>query len=59
LLVYVVPDGAASPRPGSSFALLMPDGLLHLGATDRRGAVFDPAAPEGRVTLRPATALQR
>jgi HEAT repeat protein len=59
LLVYVVPDGAASPRPGSSFALLMPDGLLHLGASDRRGAVFDPAAPEGRVALRPATALQR
>jgi len=59
LLVYLVPDGAASPRPGSSFALLMPDGLLHLGASDRRGAVFDPAAPEGRITLQPATALQR
>jgi HEAT repeat protein len=59
LLVYIVPDGAPSPQPGSSFALLMPDGLLHLGASDRRGAVFDPAAPEGRITLRPATALQR
>ncbi len=59
LLVYVVPDGAASPRPGSSLALLMPDGLLHLGVSDRRGALFDPAAPEGRITLRPATSLQR
>jgi hypothetical protein len=59
LLVYVVPDGASAPRPGSAFALLMPDGLLHLGMSDRRGALFDPAAPEGMVTLRSPTALQR
>jgi hypothetical protein len=59
LLVYVVPDGASAPRPGSAFALLMPDGLLHLGMSDRRGALFDPAAPDGMVTLRSPTALQR
>jgi HEAT repeat protein len=59
LLVYVVPDGAATPRPGSPFAMLLPDGLLHQGATDRRGAVFDPAAPEGLVSLRHPAALQR
>ncbi len=56
LLVYVLPDGASAPAPGSSFALLMSDGLLHLGGTDRRGAVFDPAAPSGTVSLRPSTA---
>jgi HEAT repeat protein len=57
LLVYVVAEGTTTPRPGSSFALLMSDGLLHEGTTDRRGAVFDPAAPEGVVTLRGPTAL--
>jgi cellulose synthase operon protein C len=59
LLVYVVPDGAVTPRPGSSYAMLMSDGLLRGGTTDRRGAVFDPAAPEGIVTLRHPTALLR
>jgi HEAT repeat protein len=54
LLVYVVPDGATGPRPGSHYATLMSDGLLHCGITDRRGALFDPAAPGGTVTLRSA-----
>jgi HEAT repeat protein len=58
-LVYVVAEGAAAPRPGSAYAMLMADGTLHVGETDRRGAVFDPAAPEGEVTLRKPTALSR
>jgi HEAT repeat protein len=58
VLVYVVPDGATVPRPGSHYALLLSDGLLHCGITDRRGAVFDPVAPEGAVTLRSAAALR-
>lgn len=58
LLVYVVPDGATGPRPGSHYAILLSDGLLHCGITDRRGAVFDPVAPEGAVTLRSAPALR-
>jgi hypothetical protein len=58
-LVYVVAEGAAAPRPGSAYAVLMADGTLHVGNTDRRGAVFDPAAPEGEVTLRKPTALSR
>lgn len=51
-LVYVVPEGSSIPRPGASYAMLLADGLLRAGNTDRRGAVFDPAAPEGDVTLR-------
>jgi hypothetical protein len=58
LLVYFVPDGATGPHPGSHYALLLSDGLLHCGITDRRGAVFDPVAPEGVVTLRSAAALR-
>jgi len=51
-LVYVVPEGSSTPRPGAGYAMLLADGLLRAGSTDRRGAVFDPAAPEGDVTLR-------
>jgi HEAT repeat protein len=58
-LVYVVADGAAGPRPAASYAILMADGTLHLGTTDRRGAVFDPAATEGELTLRKPSALAR
>ncbi len=50
-LVYVVAEGAAAPRPGAPFALVFADGTVRLGETDRRGAVFDPVAPEGEVRL--------
>jgi HEAT repeat protein len=59
LLVYGVADGATTPRPGASYALRLADGLLRGGTTDRRGAVFEPAAPEGDVTLGAPTALIR
>jgi hypothetical protein len=39
--------------------MLLADGTLHAGTTDRRGAVFDPVAPEGDVTLRRPSALAR
>jgi HEAT repeat protein len=58
-LVYVVPEGANTPRPGAAYAMLLSDGTLHAGTTDRRGAVFDPVTPEGTVTLRPASAMAR
>ncbi len=54
-LVYVVPDGSDAPRPNASYALLFADGTLRAGTTDRRGAVFEPRAPEGDVTLRRPT----
>jgi cellulose synthase operon protein C len=51
-LVYVVPDGSDAPRPGGSYAMVFADGTLRAGTTDRRGAVFEPLAPEGDVALR-------
>jgi HEAT repeat protein len=51
-LVYVVPEGADAPRPNAAYALRFADGTLRVGTTDRRGAVFEPRAPEGEVTLR-------
>ena len=56
LEVYVVAEGASAPRPHAAYALEMADGLLHGGTADRRGAMFDPAAPEGEVSLRRASA---
>jgi HEAT repeat protein len=58
-LVFVYPEGAATPRPGSAYAMLLADGTLHAGTTDRRGAVFDPVAPEGELTLRRPSALAK
>jgi HEAT repeat protein len=51
-LVYVVPDGSDAPRPNGSYAMVFADGSLRAGTTDRRGAVFEPLAPEGDVALR-------
>jgi cellulose synthase operon protein C len=51
-LVYVVPDGSDMPRPNGSYAMVFADGTLRAGTTDRRGAVFEPLAPEGDVALR-------
>src|SRR5436189_25448 len=50
-LVYVVPDVGGPPKPDAPFAIAYADGLVRVGTTDRRGAVFDPTAPEGDVTL--------
>jgi HEAT repeat protein len=59
-LVYVVPDGTDVPRPNAAYAVLLSDGMLHAGMTDRRGALFDPVAPEGEITLRrPSTMASR
>jgi HEAT repeat protein len=52
VLVYVVPDGSDAPRPGASYVLAFGDGSLRAGTTDRRGAVFEPSAPDGDVALR-------
>jgi HEAT repeat protein len=58
-LVYVVAETATQPHPGAPYAMLLADGLVHAGTTDRRGAVFDPVAPEGDVSLRRPSALAR
>ena len=58
-LVYVVSEAGAVPRASASFAMQLADGTIHVGTTDRRGAVFDPAAPAGEITLRRPSALVR
>lgn len=59
VVVFVVGDGADGPRPGAAYGLRLADGLLRAGTTDRRGAVFDPAAPEGEVSLTGPSSLVR
>src|SRR5260370_9807716 len=51
VLVYVVPLGSATPKAGSSYRPVPAHGTVRSGLTDRRGALFDPAAPEGLLTL--------
>ena len=51
VLVYVIPVAESEPIPGAPFALVRDDGLVRLGTSDRRGAVFESAAPRGQVRL--------
>ncbi len=50
--VFVVPYGATSPKARAPYVLEIPDGTLRCGAADRRGAIVEPAAPAGELTLR-------
>ena len=45
--------------PRAPFALVLPDGLMRLGVTDRRGALFEQAAPRGEVMLEVPAPLAR
>jgi cellulose synthase operon protein C len=58
-LIYVVAESLGQPRAGVAYGMLVSDGMIHTGTTDRRGAIFDPAIPEGDATLRPPSALAR
>ena len=49
--VLVIPAGEEHPRAGEPFALLRADGLVRLGFADRRGMVFEVAAPRGPLSL--------
>lgn len=51
IVVFVVPDGRTSPSSRAPFALVRADGLVRGGLADRRGAVFEGAAPRGAVSL--------
>ncbi len=51
LLVYIVADEGILPVPKTAYALVLSDGLVHVGTTDRRGGVFDPVTPSGEVSL--------
>jgi len=50
-LVFVVPDGKASPMPLASYSLLRADGLIRSGKADRRGAIFEQRTPKGDLRL--------
>jgi len=57
--LYIASDATPEPRPGSPFVAEFADGLLRAGRTDRRGAVFDAAAPQGDVSLSPISVPNR
>jgi len=57
--VYVIPDLAATPIPNAPYVLVLEGGALHAGTSDRRGAVVDPVAPQGELTLLRANEANR
>ncbi len=57
--VYVAGETTHEPQPGASFVAEFADGILRAGRTDRRGAAFDAAAPQGDVSLTPISAPGR
>lgn len=51
--IFVVGEsGSKTAKPRAAFLLEYQDGILRAGVADRRGALFDPVAPEGEVVLR-------
>ncbi len=58
-LVYVIPSGKTKPVSRAPFALVLGDGLMRLGLADRRGAVFEVAAPRGYLRLAVPAPLAR
>ncbi|MGE0327432.1 MAG: HEAT repeat domain-containing protein [Polyangiaceae bacterium] len=57
--VFVVPLGQTKPAPRAPFTLIRADGLLRMGLSDRRGAVYEFAAPRGYVELGVPVALAK
>jgi HEAT repeat protein len=51
VVVFVVPDGRASPMPLAPYSLQRVDGFIRSGVADRRGAVFELLAPRGELRL--------
>jgi cellulose synthase operon protein C len=51
MVVFVVPDGRTTPMPRAPFSVLRADGLIRSGLADRRGGVFESAAPKGTLSL--------
>jgi HEAT repeat protein len=49
--VLIVPQGSVSPASRVPFGLVRADGFIRSGLSDRRGAVFEAAAPHGAVRL--------
>ncbi|MBW2458193.1 MAG: HEAT repeat domain-containing protein [Deltaproteobacteria bacterium] len=57
VLVYVVPNGKTVPTARAPYALVLADGTMRLGVADRRGALFEAAAPDGTIELAVPAAL--
>jgi len=55
LVVFVAPDDGGAPIPRTPYAIERPDGLLHLGNADRRGAVVELSLGKGLLRLRIAS----
>ncbi len=49
---YVFGETATAPRPRAPYLVEMEGGVLRAGIADRRGALFDPAAPASELALR-------
>jgi HEAT repeat protein len=58
LLLYVISEDSTVPVAKSAYAIVLADGLVHVGTTDRRGAVFDPVTPSGDVSLDRPSAMR-
>jgi cellulose synthase operon protein C len=56
--LYVEGDLGVAPEPGAPYVVELADGLLRAGKCDRRGAIFDAAAPRGEVSLLRGNAAQ-
>lgn len=51
--VFVVGETGGGPaKPRAPYLLEYADGVLRSGVADRRGAIFDPVAPDGEIALR-------
>lgn len=57
--VFVVPLGQSKPAARAPFTLIRADGLLRMGLSDRRGAVYEFEAPRGVVELGVPVALAK
>ena len=49
--IVIIAAAQDAPSPAQPFALLRADGLVRLGVSDRRGQVFEVAAPRGSLSL--------
>lgn len=49
--VLVVPTGSNAPAPRAPFALVLANGSIRSGTSDRRGSVSEAAAPRGSLRL--------
>jgi hypothetical protein len=56
--LFVLPATASEPSPRAPFALVSSDQMIRLGLADRRGAVFEPAAPAGQLRLEVPTLVE-